>query len=980
MEQKIENSSPLQALTGILIFTATFIFINAYRELILAKSMMIFIVIILAFSIFSSLFGILFLKRFDSRKVTAVGLFIMLFGYLLWIFPEFPIKVAGTSIGLASASLVEIYPLFLISSFCMWVPFGTVLLGLFQLSHEWKVYLMKFHAEYMIPIAIVFAFILNQVFRLMELTLITPVQLAIVLVGVITWTIWVKNTQNIYRDYRKIEPDMELIRRQKSFFQGAGILGLVPLGLSLFMLYLNPEILAYSAGVPYNIMVLLLITTGFLALGIGILLWNTYIMGILRRNSLSKLFLVLSLLVTGLFGSYFFFPPGHPLYLLIFLGGFGFIILQVIFVIGDFLHDQFKFKTGWVGITLFLLIGAIVGLRVLLIERHVPYLWYIIFGFMTIGNLIWWYRTKSTNIPKSTESNLKNALVQSITTIWNRGEAIGLILIICVSLIGSSITIGSQAPVTHEKSVWASLYTWYGVPSGPAGKYGLPQFDGSEGNWTSVGSIQSSPQIVNGRTYFIGTATSNGDSLKLETSLKNAFILGDRTYLECNISVGNPSLGPVIMEIRRADLVFQTELLNTSVTANQYYRVNKVFPLERYFTNVSVPAAETITNGSQFISIHQVVTTGGAVNLSIAYLEVSRWKHYNEDYHTVESTEKPGFWRNDPPVFKATAHSAFYNQSTGPWPEIETYGYYDHSKWNEVPLEEAYQYGLYDSLDPIVIRSQLRLMEKAGLDVVQIMHPWGMDVIQLIFDIAIEINSNLTFFLYWSNDLPLVAKVMEQFANHPIYSKYYYRINGNPVFNYGFTGEPNEIPFPALAAHIAELRRYYNIHLIADGFSSPYSFREEFLTIFDGWYYYDTSAFYRHGWGDPAIDNFQADGKLLPLNAWNHLDRLFGGLAKAVQSHGKTYCAIVIPGTDNTVVHDFKGSPLYDGRTGTINSRANGLCFNRTWEATIASGADHACIVSWNELHEGTEIEPTFENGTFYVELNAIWAENFRKS
>jgi hypothetical protein len=108
------------------------------------------------------------------------------------------------------------------------------------------------------------------------------------------------------------------------------------------------------------------------------------------------------------------------------------------------------------------------------------------------------------------------------------------------------------------------------------------------------------------------------------------------------------------------------------------------------------------------------------------------------------------------------------------------------------------------------------------------------------------------------------------------------------------------------------------------------------------------------------------------------LDRKFGEVSALAHSYGATYCAIIIPGTDNTVVHGFIGDPLYDGRTGTINTREAGLTFNRTWEAAIASGADFACVVSWNELHEGTEIEPTVEDGTAYVELCAYWAQRFR--
>jgi hypothetical protein len=273
-------------------------------------------------------------------------------------------------------------------------------------------------------------------------------------------------------------------------------------------------------------------------------------------------------------------------------------------------------------------------------------------------------------------------------------------------------------------------------------------------------------------------------------------------------------------------------------------------------------------------------------------------------------------------------------------------------------------------------------MEKAGIDVVQVMHPWSLDIFTMIIDIAKSINSNLTFFLYGSSNLAYVKNVMD-IAYSDEYKDYYYRIDGKrPAYNWGSTGLM-EKPIQNYIEEVYYIRQMCpDIYIIGDVYSSPYLMREEYMGqgFLDGWYYYDTSAFYRHGWGDPAVDNYQADGRLLSFNRWNQMDRLFGSISKLAHSHGISYTAIVIPGTDNTCVHDFIGSPMYDGRTGTINTRANGLTYNRTWQAAIDADADHVCIVSWNELHEGTEIEPTIQNGTYYVELTSIWSQIFKQN
>lgn len=557
-----------------------------------------------------------------------------------------------------------------------------------------------------------------------------------------------------------------------------------------------------------------------------------------------------------------------------------------------------------------------------------------------------------------------------------RALLIFLIALWIIPIVGLGFKVSIQPPHYAQKSVWASLYTWYGAPGYPAGKAFLPQYDGSAGNWSLSSSTMMNVQPIAGsnRAEFEGIANGNQNSLVLNASTAKYFSNTTRVYLAINISASKPHLGDIYLEIHTQYQNYSSVILNASHNPNQYYMIYRVFPFQ--FMNGTYIGNPMIHE----IIIRQTAINDGLYQIRIGSLELSNWKHYNEDYHTIESTEKPGFWYNDPPVLLATAHRVFYNQSIGPWPEVETYGFYDHGKWNEVPLNESQQFGIYDSLDPVVIRSQLRLMERAGINVVQIMHPWNLGVVSTIFDIALAINSNLSFFLYGSMDPTYVGQLYSKFMTNPQYRDLWYHIDNRPVYNFGYTAEPNTIPYASLRAQIKAIRANYSIYLIGDGFSSPYLFNEEFLEgdSFDGWYYYDTSAFYRHGWGDPAVKNYQSDGTLYPFNAWNQLDRVFGQIATVAHAKGKTYCAIIIPGTDNTCVHDFKGTPLYDGRTGTINERAGGLTFNRTWEAAIESGADYACIVSWNELHEGTEIEPTIENGTYYVESCAYWANRFR--
>ncbi len=543
------------------------------------------------------------------------------------------------------------------------------------------------------------------------------------------------------------------------------------------------------------------------------------------------------------------------------------------------------------------------------------------------------------------------------------------LLIPTVTLI-APISLRSSAALElktfREKTVWCSLYTWYGVPGGPAGMWGLDAYQKNRSSqWLTDLSIATNLSANNGT---IKGEIENYGVLALHFNVKTSAFAKTRIYFELNISSNATDKGDMKMVIVSGGKRYSTPLLNESNTQNTFHILNKVFPL--HFTQ------EGNTTDNEFIAIIQNFNTTGSYEFTVDYLQTSMWKHYDEDYHTYEGDD--GYWYNDPPVHPAVAHRVYYDGLK--WPEIPSYGRYNHSKWNEVKPEDAIQYGIYDSLDPIVVKAQLMLMEKAGIDVVQVMHPWSLQIFKYIIDIAKSINSTLKFFIYGHPDLQYVKNVMD-IAYSAEYRNHYYFINGTrPVYNWGWTGLM-EKPIQNYLEELYYIRTMIpEIYIVGDVYSSPYLMREEYMGngFLDGWYYYDTSAFYRHGWGDPETYNYQADGTLLPFNQWGHLDRIFGSISALAHSYGVSYTAIVIPGTDNTAVHGFKGSPMFDGRTGTINTRSNGLTYNRSWEAAIMANADHLCIVSWNELHEGTEIEPTIQNGTFYIDLTMQWIVKFK--
>lgn len=75
-------------------------------------------------------------------------------------------------------------------------------------------------------------------------------------------------------------------------------------------------------------------------------------------------------------------------------------------------------------------------------------------------------------------------------------------------------------------------------------------------------------------------------------------------------------------------------------------------------------------------------------------------------------------------------------------------------------------------------------------------------------------------------------------------------------------------------------------------------------------------------------------------------------------------------------------SPGYDDRRirlpGTAVDRAGGTTYEEAWRAALAVDAPWVLVTSWNEWHEGTEIEPSLEHGQAYLDATRRWAERFR--
>ncbi|MHC4607672.1 MAG: glycoside hydrolase family 71/99 protein, partial [Planctomycetota bacterium] len=112
------------------------------------------------------------------------------------------------------------------------------------------------------------------------------------------------------------------------------------------------------------------------------------------------------------------------------------------------------------------------------------------------------------------------------------------------------------------------------------------------------------------------------------------------------------------------------------------------------------------------------------------------------------------------------------------------------------------------------------------------------------------------------------------------------------------------------------------------------------------------------------------------LHTYNPATPDAAGLARRYRSaclpcrlRGGLFCATVYPGYDDTVIRT----------PGLRIDRKGGKFYKDVWNGAVASGADWILITSFNEWHEGSEIEPSVEHGETYLQMTKKYALEWKK-
>jgi len=266
--------------------------------------------------------------------------------------------------------------------------------------------------------------------------------------------------------------------------------------------------------------------------------------------------------------------------------------------------------------------------------------------------------------------------------------------------------------------------------------------------------------------------------------------------------------------------------------------------------------------------------------------------------------------------------------------------------------------GPYDSCDPHVIDRHMGQFAQAGIDV-PIVSWWGAGdhtdkAMPLILQHAAKHQRKVTVYFEVVHGNPPTAEsaardlnyLAKQYASHPAWL----RVHGQPViFLYGrVMDQMGDVKW---VCALEEARRQSGVRwvAIADGIQPGYA------GLFDGIHSYNTMGDY--------LKRPEADWPGIAAKHMNDSIRF----AKA---HGRIACATLVPGYDDTKIR----------RPGANLERADGRLYDAQWRTALATQPDWILITSFNEWHEGSEIEPSAELGDKYLKATQNWTAQWRKS
>jgi len=272
--------------------------------------------------------------------------------------------------------------------------------------------------------------------------------------------------------------------------------------------------------------------------------------------------------------------------------------------------------------------------------------------------------------------------------------------------------------------------------------------------------------------------------------------------------------------------------------------------------------------------------------------------------------------------------------------------------------------GVYDSTDPDTIRRHLAESEKAGLDG-WIVSWWGRgyqpDSVPAILDTIAKTGSDLKITIYYemvpgcqgytcrnrkseervSGVLSDLDFIREHYSSHPAFLK----VGDRPVI------------FIYTRAMLQALSEWPEI-IEQSRKKQDWFFSGDCITTFTpamAGKGFDQAHFY-----NPVVELNIFSAGLIP----------YSDFVRGLHSSGKSAALTVIPGYDERRI---------PSRTLRIHQdRNSGKLYQTLWDKAIKAEPDWVLLTSFNEWHEGSEIEPSREFQDQYLDLTAEFSQKFK--
>lgn len=285
--------------------------------------------------------------------------------------------------------------------------------------------------------------------------------------------------------------------------------------------------------------------------------------------------------------------------------------------------------------------------------------------------------------------------------------------------------------------------------------------------------------------------------------------------------------------------------------------------------------------------------------------------------------------------------------------------------WNPNPNAPRAQEGItdhpllgrYDSLDPSVIRKHLALAAQAGITGL-VSSWWGQGdptdrATEMLVNAAGRTSLKVTAYVEKADDAAGAERdlryLVERYGSKPGWLK----VGGRPVvFLYTRALERVSPAQWRAAARRVAVGPLPEPVLIADISPSDRPRLSAATPFMDGFHQYSLAG-WLHGHSPAEIDRMTRD-------AYSASRQLVADRIR---------CLTVGPGYDDSHTSNPPPRPIID--------RANGRTFQTLWRNAIAAKPDWVVVSTFNEWHEGTEIEPSREYGRSFLEINRRYARAF---